>query len=323
MKTFTALCLAAGVSALSAHEVKYMQYVATYNKVYDSVDEYNMRQALFKKSLERVGIKNVRNDTLMHSGITKFSDWTEEEFQAIMGLKNAGKPEIKGRFMKFTNRDVADSIDWRKTGNVSDVKDQGSCGSCWAFSSTGALESAWSIQKGEMILLSEQQLVDCTNVKWGNLGCNGGWYYNSYDYLANGNTLETEDDYPYTAVTGKTCNDTKKGKVSDINYAVVDPGLELIKAALNVGPVNVAVAAGNNVFMDYTGGIITEADGCPTDIDHAILAVGYGTENGVEYYIVKNSWGTDWGEEGYVRIQAIDGRTGVCGINGNVAYPVL
>lgn len=208
---------------------------------------------------------------------------------------------------------------------VTPVKDQGQCGSCWAFSSTGALESAYAIKNGSLPILSEQQLVDCAGKKYGNHGCSGGWYYNSYNYLADQHLLETENQYPYLA-KNENCMEAGDGKVTDKSYVEVKPNMTAIKTAIAQQPVNVAVAAGNTIFQAYTSGIITAYDGCPTNIDHAILAVGYGVDtdnNDMEYLIVKNSWGSSWGEDGYVRIELIDTPIGVCGINQNVAYPVL
>lgn len=300
-----------------------MRYVATYNKVYQNIEEYNLRSTLFRINMAKAAEMNANPLTKMVAGATKFSDWTPEEFDKLMGLKNAGPAPQGGKTVDLPTENNAASVDWRATGNVTEVKDQGQCGSCWAFSSTGALESATSIAGKGLPLLSEQQLVDCTNgwLSYGNHGCSGGWYYYSYNYLADNHTLETEAEYPYTAKDG-SCADAGTGKVNDTGYVSVQANTAAIKAALNQQPVNVAVAAGNSVFQGYTGGIITEADGCPTAIDHAILAVGYGTEGGIDYYIVKNSWSSSWGEDGYVRIQAVDG-AGVCGINGYVAYPTL
>ena len=173
--------------------------------------------------------------------------------------------------------------------------------------------------------MAPQELVDCTlSPVTENMGCSGGWYFWSYDWLADNYTM-TERDYPYTSGnTGKetACQyDAAKGVTKVSSYGKTF-GTSKNLAQLYQQPLNVAVAAGNNVFMNYTGGIITADEGCPTAIDHAIVAVGYGEENGVQYYIVRNSWGTGWGEDGYVRIETSSGR-GVCGINQYVYYPTL
>jgi C1A family cysteine protease len=169
--------------------------------------------------------------------------------------------------------------------------------------------------------LSEQQLVDCSSA-YGNNGCSGGWYFWAYDYLkGTGDFMETETEYPYAGRQG-TCKYSKKSddKVTDKSYVKVKADPTAIKTAIAQQPCNVAVAAGNRVFQGYTGGIITATEGCPTSIDHAILAVGYGSENGTEYLIVKNSWGKSWGESGYVRLELTSGK-GTCGVNQYVYYP--
>lgn len=230
-------------------------------------------------------------------------------------------PEVQG--------DLPASVDWRDEGKVSIVKDQGSCGSCWAFSTTGAVESAWAIANpdSEMQLFSESQLVDCATGEWLSSGCNGGWYYWAYDYLRS-YKLETEADYPYTPSDQACAYDASKGVTNVSSYSCVsDLGTggtrTAIQAAIAQGPSNVAVAAGNQYFQTYTGGVLSSTK-CPTFIDHAILAVGYGqTETGTEYYIVKNSWGADWGEEGYIRIEATTDGAGICGVNQFVFFPTI
>lgn len=171
--------------------------------------------------------------------------------------------------------------------------------------------------------MSEQELVDCSS-STGNQGCNGGWYFWSYEWLADNFTM-LESDYPYTSgTTGKETKcayDAAKGVTKVADYGKTY-GTAKNLARLQQQPVNVAVAAGNNVFMNYKSGIISTTSGCPTQIDHAIVAVGWGEENGTQYYIVRNSWGTGWGEDGYVRIQT-SGGLGVCGINQYVYYPTL
>ena len=153
-----------------------------------------------------------------------------------------------------------------------------------------------------------------------NMGCSGGWYFWSYDWLKT-HYIESEQDYPYVGYDAPCKYDESKGITKVSSYTQVN-GTSANLAALAQQPVNVAVAAGNNVFLSYQSGIISANSGCPTQIDHAILAVGYGVENGVQYYIVRNSWGSGWGEDGYVRMETGDG-AGTCGINQYVYYPTL
>jgi len=250
------------------------------------------------------------------------SDWTEEEFTTMLGLANMDVEETTDAEV-FSGAPNATSVDWRnKTDVVSPVKDQGQCGSCWAFSSIEAIESAYVIAGNDQVIQSPQELVDCTRSLLGNHGCSGGWYYNSYKWLKNNKTM-TESDYPYTAKDGTCTYDETKGVTGTSSYKQVSKDKASIMAAIEQQPVNVAVSAGNDIWRSYTSGVVTEADGCGTRVDHAVVAVGYGTENGEDYYIVRNSWNTTWGDKGYIKIGAIDGKTGVCGINGYVYYPII
>jgi len=212
----------------------------------------------------------------------------------------------------FSEVGVPASVDWR-TSAVTGVKNQGSCGSCWAFSSTGAIEGINKIKTGSLISLSEQQLVDCSK-SYGNLGCNGGLMDNAFKY-AKANKLETEADYPYTG-KGATCGYVaSKGKVSlsGLTDVTANSGSQL-QAAVAQQPVSVAIEADKAVFQSYKSGIITST-ACGTTLDHGVLVVGYGTESGTDYWILKNSWGTTWGEKGYFRILRSAGSgPGICGL---------
>ena len=263
------------------------------------------------------------------AGHNKFSDWTEEEFKAIQGLRPHHMAGLNLEVKTPELKDTPAEVDWRTSNNVSDVKDQGSCGSCWAFSSTGAVEAAYSIKwntNANENLFSEQQLVDCSGGDFLNGGCNGGWYYWAYQY-AREYGFEHEADYPYTAKDG-TCSYDASKRVASSGVASYDLVTDLgtgglrsaITAALAQGPANVAVAAGNRYFQTYTSGILSSAQ-CPSEIDHAILAVGYGQEDNTWYYIVKNSWGASWGEDGYIRLEATEDGAGICGVNQYVVRP--
>ena len=204
---------------------------------------------------------------------------------------------------------------------VTDVKDQGSCGSCYAFSAVEVIESMWLISGKSETLMSPQQIVDCT-VAYNNDGCNGGWYFYAYDYLKT-HKLMTEYSYPYMGEMTLCQYDKSDGVTRVRAYGEVVGGTTANLIRLDSwGPLNVAVSAGNNAFMYYDSGIITVDDECPTYVDHAVVAIGYGVENGVQYYIVRNSWGSGWGEDGYVRIQTSSG-SGVCGINQAVYYAAI
>ena len=200
----------------------------------------------------------------------------------MMGLRTEDTEKPEGK-MLFTGTASNESLDWRDVKDVvTPVKNQGQCGSCWAFSATEAVESAYVIAGNKQVIMSPQELVDCAKgFIRNNHGCKGGWYYWAYDWLEKHMTMSIES-YPY--VSGETMKATKcqynadEGVTNVSDYVEVNPDTKDIKAALELGPVNVAVAAGNDVFRNYKSGIITAADNCPTSIDHAIVAVGYGYE---------------------------------------------
>lgn len=217
---------------------------------------------------------------------------------------------------------LPDSIDWVAKGKVSKVKDQGSCGSCWTFSTTGSIESAMKIKSNTDVLLSEQQIIDCS-VSYGNNGCSGGLVEYAYHYLES-HELETEAQYPYKASNNKCTAKAQAGDVELTSFSEVarfDP--EQLAQALQLGPVSVGVDASGTAFKWYKNGIITKW--CGTSIDHAVLLVGYGTDNGIDYWTIKNSWGPTWGENGYFRILRDMNKKddGMCGVQSTPCYPIL
>jgi len=328
MKAFAAALYMAMAQAELMHKVDYdfMRYVSTHNKMYGTVEEFELRKETFARADAWIRNVNSNPESTYTAGHNRFSDMTEDEKRVLFALKDLPKPPVDDLEYVVDDEEpnaLPTSWDWRTQGAVTPVKDQGQCGSCWAFSSIEAIESAWIIKGNSMTIMSEQELVDCSS-STGNQGCNGGWYFWSYEWLANNYTM-TEADYPYTSGTTGTetacAYNASKGVTKVASYGRT-LGTSKNLTRIQQQPVNVAVAAGNNVFMYYTGGIITTTSGCPTSIDHAIVAVGWGVDNGTQYYIVRNSWGTDWGENGYVRIQT-SGGVGVCGINQYVYYPTL
>jgi C1A family cysteine protease len=217
--------------------------------------------------------------------------------------------------------DMPDSVDWRDDKMVTPVKDQGQCGSCWSFSATEAVESAWAIANGELFDLSEQELVSCDTV---DNGCNGGLMDNAFDYIEK-NGLVQNKDYLYTARDG-TCELTAEPVVWIGGHQDVKTGNELaLKQAVTIQPVSVAIQADQNAFRFYKSGVIAQED-CGTKLDHGVLLVGYGTDEiDGDYWLVRNSWGTEWGENGYVRLARTDKKVnaGTCGIALQASYPIV
>jgi len=308
------------VNAFNAtnHWEQFMDFVTTHKKNYESLKELEKRFEIFKENLEYVEEENFKNNKYK-LGITSFTDLTLDEFKKNRGI--AG-PFLTGcqRF-KSGNEKVPDSYDWRQHNAVTPVKDQGQCGSCWSFSASGAMEGAWAISTGELVSLSEQQLVDCSK-SYGNHGCYGGLMDGAFQYAID-NGMCSEESYSYKAKGGSCNNCDPVVKISGCVDVTKNNQVDL-KEAVSKGPVSIAIEADTKTFQLYKSGVIT-SDACGTDLDHGVLIVGYGAESGTEYWIVKNSWGPSWGDNGYVKIERSDSTNdqGVCGVAMQPSYPVV
>lgn len=215
-------------------------------------------------------------------------------------------------------------VDWRKNHKVSSVKNQGHCGGCWAFSSSGAVESAWAIKHNVVYNLSQQELIDCST-DYGNKGCGGGSMDLGFKYIID-NGLCTNLSYPYQAMNQECQKDQCSSVVNISNYGDLKPNDELnLKRGVAQQPVSVAIQANKRSFQLYQSGIYSDLD-CGTQLDHGVLLVGYGFdfETDTPYWIIKNSWGEEWGENGYIRIQRnVDDQRGLCGIAMDPSYPIV
>ncbi|KAI3872828.1 hypothetical protein MKX03_019031 [Papaver bracteatum] len=299
-----------------------------HGKVYKHEEEKEMRLKSFKKNLNYImerNRKNKKSDIGQHEvGLNVFADMTNEEFRQtyLPSSKLISKRTKENNpDSGMTNCDAPAFMDWRKKGVVTPVKNQRQCGSYWAFSSTGAMEGINAIVTGELISISEQELVDCdTSCE----GCNGGNMDYAFEFVINNGGIDTESDYPYTAKDG-TCNITKEEKkaVTIDGYRDVAPEENALFCSVANQPIRVAIVASSLDFQLYTGGVYDgDCSSNPKDLDHGILIVGYGSKDDQDYWIVKNSWGTKWGMEGYVYIKRnTDLEYGVCAINAQASYP--
>merc|ERR1719312_455585 len=212
------------------------------------------------------------------------------------------------------------SKDWRTEGAVTPVKNQGQCGSCYAFGTTGALEGACAIQHGKLVSLSEQQIMDCS-WNYGNNGCNGGLFDRAFYYIMQNGGIDTEASYPYTEKESYRCKFNAKTVGATVsNFYYVNQGDEdaLTTVIAAKGPVAIAINAGMRDFQFYQSGVYDNPS-CTAALNHAVLAVGYGTEGGKDYFLVKNSWGTGWGDAGYIKMRR--NRNNQCGIATFPSFP--
>jgi KDEL-tailed cysteine endopeptidase len=267
-------------------------------------------------------------------GHNQFSGLNEEEFRQFLGYSNNEKVsnDVSYVSQNILSASYPESINWVEKGGVTPVKDQGQCGSCWSFSTTGALEGAYFTTYGKLPSFSEQQLVDCDTLKNGGKdhGCNGGLMDNAFSWIKKNRGLCQESDYPYVSGTTKTagtcqttCSEISNSKV--VEYIDVTPSSDNdMMAALSKQPVSVAIEADQKEFQLYKSGVFTGK--CGTKLDHGVLAVGYGTQSEGKYYLVKNSWSTSWGDGGYIKLgrgEEYNNGDGQCGILLQASYPLL
>ena len=257
-------------------------------------------------------------------GMNEYADMDGAEFSKMFnGYISGRKSTSTNRFLFLsTGGDAPNSVDWRTKGYVTGIKNQGQCGSCWAFSTTGSLEGQHFKATGKLVSLSEQNLVDCSGAE-GNQGCNGGLMDNAFEYIIKNGGIDTEASYPYVA-RDETCryNPANSG-ATDKSYVDVAHENEnaLTEAIASIGPISVAIDASHQSFQLYHNGVYYEPACSETALDHGVLAVGYGTDSGSDMYIVKNSWGTSWGMQGYIYMSR--NHSNNCGIATEASYPVV
>lgn len=309
-------------SVVEAHQ----QWMIKYGRTYTNSSELEKRKRIFKENLEYIENFNNAGNKSYKLGLNPYSDLTSEEFIAShTGFKvpnQLSSSKMRSVAIPFNlNDDIPKKIDWRQQGAVTNVKDQGSCGCCWAFSVVAAVEGAVKIKTGELISLSEQQLVDCDEQ---NNGCGGGNMDIAFKYIIQTQGIVSETDYPYQEGR-QTCqlNDQMKFAAQITNFVDVPANDEQqLLQAVAQQPVSVGIAVGDE-FQHYMGDVYSGT--CGQSMNHAVTAVGYGvSEDGTKYWLIKNSWGKDWGEEGYMKLLRESGEPGgQCGIAAHASYPTI
>jgi cathepsin L len=303
------------------YENAFTSWMIEHDKVYTS-EEFQSRFDIFKWNMDYVDAWNSKNSSTV-LGLTVFADITNAEYQKVyLGTHFDGAEALANAepYVFDGMAPLADTVNWANSGAVTGIKNQGQCGSCWSFSTTGSVEGIHKIRRGSLISLSEQNLMDCS-ASYGNQGCNGGLMNNAFKYIQANKGVDTESYYPYQGKVG-TCHFTTANIGATITgYKNVAAGSESgLQTAVHDQPVSVAIDASHNSFQLYKSGIYYEPACSATKLDHGVLAVGYGVDTANnQYWVVKNSWGTSWGQAGYIWMAK--NRSNNCGIATQASFP--
>lgn len=302
----------------------FVEHMQKYDLEFKDGSEFVHRLELFIKSIETIEKHNADPSQTYTMGLNQFSHLTQSEWRDAVRLGSTRPPFLRRDGVEYHGEPLTAppaSVDWVKAGAVTSVKNQGQCGSCWSFSAAGAMEGGYQIATGKLVNFAEQELVSCDTFCQ---GCNGGWMDDAFQWVMNVGGIQSAATTPYVSGTTKTsgtCQGTGNAVPGSApsSYTNVVPGsISALMSAVAQQPVSIAIQANQNAFQYYSGGIITA--NCGTEIDHGVLIVGYGTDQGVDYWTIKNSWGTSWGEDGYVRIARSS--ADMCGVMMYPSYPV-
>ncbi|XP_019193301.1 PREDICTED: senescence-specific cysteine protease SAG12-like [Ipomoea nil] len=316
--------------------LRHQQWMAYHGKVYVDTYEADMRFNIFRNNVERIETFNAGPNKGYKLGVNKFADLTNDEFrrlhlvggyvgrqnQKVEGFMSASKSK-HFRYANATN--LPSTVDWRNKGAVTPIKDQGNCGSCWAFAVVAAVEGIHKLKTGNLVSLSEQELVDCDRKSY---GCDGGFPISAFQFIVNNNGLTTEENYPYKGKQHRVCNFMKTAskavRISGYERVPAKNETALMQAVAHQ-PVLLEINGGDFHFRFYEKGVFSGK--CKPHLDHGVTAVGYGTtagDGGKKYWVIKNSWGTRWGENGYMRIQRdYADKKGLCGLAKAASYPTI
>ncbi|XP_073233311.1 procathepsin L-like [Porites lutea] len=320
-----ALCLAFADGHIlnSEYKQQWQAWKTFYDKKYSTDTEEEARYAIWRDNLRKVQQHNSEGHSYTLA-MNQFGDLTVDEYRYFfLGLRSDFSNGTKGSaFLPPSGVTLPDTVDWRTKGYVTPVKNQGQCGSCWAFSATGSLEGQHFKKTGNLVSLSEQNLVDCSG-SYGNSGCNGGLMDKAFRYIKANGGIDTEESYPYEAREVQCRFQRAYVGATVTGYMDITTGSEeaLQIASATVGPISVAIDASHNSFHLYHSGVYNEPTCSSTKLDHGVLVVGYGTYGGKDYWLVKNSWGTSWGMEGYIMMSR--NKNNQCGIATSASYPLV
>jgi len=314
------LLFVSSVLALTEREYKeaFILWTLEYNKVYTS-GEFTSRYNAFKANLDYVNEWNAKGSSTV-LGTTIFADLTNAEYQSIyLGTRFDGTSRLASAKV-FTPTANPASVDWVTAGAVTGIKNQGQCGSCWSFSTTGSTEGVTFISTGKLISLSEQNLMDCSS-SYGNDGCNGGLMDQAFRYIIANKGIDTEASYPYTMASEPCAYVAANSGATITGFKDIASGSEAaLETASVLQPISVAIDASHESFQLYKSGVYNETACSSTALDHGVLVVGYNVDSaGTKYWLVKNSWGTAWGQAGYIWMSK-DAKN-QCGIATMASYP--
>jgi len=303
------------------YQTAFANWMHEHSKSYIA-SEFQSRFSTFKSNMDYVRDWNAAGSPTV-LGLTPFADLSNAEYQSIfLGTRFDGTERLKNAPTFTATGPLADTVNWATKGAVTGIKNQGQCGSCWSFSTTGSTEGAHFLSTGNLVSLSEQNLMDCSQ-PYGNQGCNGGLMDSAFKYIIANHGIDTEASYPYMTATNFVCEYKAANSGATIaSYKDVAAGSEAaLQTAVDAHPVSVAIDASHNSFQLYSSGVYYEPACSASALDHGVLAVGYGTSGSADYWIVKNSWGTSWGMSGYIWMSR--NRNNNCGIATMASFPVV